>query len=154
MKILGNKQVAGIGWNCNNRRLSQIGRPKCLVLYDLLPHANFLDSRNAGPRSCPILKFIALQMPCPYTQTNLDDLKSLSIILLLSVEVVEKDVAFLTLFAPITDHHTRAVDDLTWVTFAIDLACRLNRLASCHSGNIKITYKVLPIHRAASHQVP
>src|SRR6266487_4479112 len=68
-------------------------------------------------------------MPCLCTQTKPDDL-----ILLLRVEVVEKDVAFLTLFTPITDNYTRAVDDFAWVTFAIDLAYRLNRLASCHNG--------------------
>lgn len=61
---------------------------------------------------------------CFYSNKKLNHLS-----LLLRVEVVEKDVALLTLFTPITDYYTRAVDDLAWVAFAIDLACRLNGLA-------------------------
>jgi hypothetical protein len=76
------------------------------------------------------------------------------ILLLLRIEVIEKDVALLTLFTPITDHYTRAVDDLAWVTFTIDLACRLNELASYQREVSKFTYKVPPIPLTASHQVP
>ena len=42
--------------------------------------------------------------------------------LLLSLEVVEEDGALLRLLTPILDDDARAVDDLTGVAFAVDLA--------------------------------
>jgi hypothetical protein len=43
--------------------------------------------------------------------------------LLLGLEVVEKDGAFLRLLTPVLDHDAAAVDDLSCVAFAVDLAC-------------------------------
>jgi hypothetical protein len=42
--------------------------------------------------------------------------------LLLGLEVVEEDAALLGLLTPVLDDDARAVDDLTGVAFAIDLA--------------------------------
>ena len=43
--------------------------------------------------------------------------------LLLGLEVVEKDGAFLRLLTPVLDDDAAAVDDLPCVAFAVDLAC-------------------------------
>jgi hypothetical protein len=43
-------------------------------------------------------------------------------ILLLGLEVVEKDGALLGLLTPVTDHDARAVDDLASISFTIKLA--------------------------------
>jgi hypothetical protein len=43
--------------------------------------------------------------------------------LLLGLEVVEEDAALLGLLTPVLDDDARAVDDLTGVAFAVDLAC-------------------------------
>jgi hypothetical protein len=42
--------------------------------------------------------------------------------LLLGLEVVEEDAALLGLLTPILDDNARAVDDLTGVTLAVNLA--------------------------------
>jgi hypothetical protein len=42
--------------------------------------------------------------------------------LLLGLEVVEQDAALLGLLTPVLDDDARAVDDLTGVAFAVDLA--------------------------------
>ena len=42
--------------------------------------------------------------------------------LLLGLEVVEQDRALLGLLTPVLDDDARAVDDLTGVAFAVDLA--------------------------------
>lgn len=42
--------------------------------------------------------------------------------LLLGLEVVEEDAALLGLLTPVLDDDARAVDDLTGVAFAVDLA--------------------------------
>ena len=79
--------------------------------------------------------------------------------LLLCLEIVEQDAALLRLLTPILDHHTAAVDDLSCVAFAIDLACRYSLVTrrlpsySLHSS-IESTYRVQPIHQAASHRAP
>ena len=43
--------------------------------------------------------------------------------LLLGLEVVEEDAAFLALLTPILDNDARAVDNLARVTLTVDLAC-------------------------------
>lgn len=43
--------------------------------------------------------------------------------LLLGLEVVEQDGALLRLLTPVLDDDARAVDDLSCVAFAVDLAC-------------------------------
>lgn len=43
--------------------------------------------------------------------------------LLLSLEVVEEDGAFLRLFTPVAEDNARAVNNLAGVTFAVENAC-------------------------------
>jgi len=43
--------------------------------------------------------------------------------LLLGLEVVEEDAALLGLLTPVTDNNAGAVDDLTRVSLAVNLAC-------------------------------
>jgi hypothetical protein len=55
--------------------------------------------------------------------------------LLLGLEVVEEDGAFLGLLTPILDDDARAVDDLSGITVAVDLAY------SNHSQNFGFSIK-------------
>jgi hypothetical protein len=77
--------------------------------------------------------------------------------LLLGIEVVEKNVAFLALLAPVTDHDAGAVDDFAWVAFAIDLAYEFHTLAPHQAKKFtvaRLTYKAQPTPRVVSHPAP
>jgi hypothetical protein len=75
--------------------------------------------------------------------------------LLLGLEVVEKNGAFLGLFTPVLDDDARAVDDLASIAIAVDLACSYCiSIPNLSSQSSNATYTNQPIHRAAFHQGP
>lgn len=51
-------------------------------------------------------------------------MRVLLLLLLLRLEIVEQDCAFLRLLTPVADDHAGAVDDFASVTFAVEHACR------------------------------
>lgn len=74
--------------------------------------------------------------------------------LLLGLEVVEEDAAFLRLLAPVTHNDAGAVDDLAGVALTIDLAYSM---ISPNSPPIFFpvpTYTIQPTRPAASHPGP
>lgn len=76
--------------------------------------------------------------------------------LLLSLEIVEQNGSLLRLLSPVLNDHARAIDDLSRVSFTIDLACSEKRSVRVLPGIVIAvnTYKGLPILLTACHRAP